>query len=214
MTESSGVAPPVRTEPAAGDLNGSVSTRMQVHWCRTGSRRATGSADRRTSALPRVQWWRGRDGRRSTGCALLTAGAAGGRPGARWAALPQKDEQQMVAGSGVGLPLRGGESRRPSPRAGSIPSSGWWVGGGFSCARDVFAVPTSPPAGVLPSERGHPSPRPDGESRPAGPSGSLEQQIHLCLGLTRGDPILNRVAAAVNERAPEPTGAEASITLP
>jgi hypothetical protein len=52
-------------------------------------------------------------------------------------------------------------SRRSSPRAGSIPSSGWWVDGGFSCARDVFAVPTSPPAGVLPvgARASRPAPR-------------------------------------------------------
>ena len=52
-------------------------------------------------------------------------------------------------------------SAMDSPRAESIPSSGRGVGDGFSCARDVFALPASPPAGVLPvgARASKPAPR-------------------------------------------------------
>ena len=128
-----------------------------------GSRRAAAFLGPETPGSPRLQWWRGRrrrDGWRSKGCALLTAGAAGGRPELARRRFSKRMSSRWSPGQPSVFRSRW-ESRRPSPRAGSIPSSGWWVGGGFSYARDVFAVPTSPPAGVLPvgARASKPAPR-------------------------------------------------------
>jgi len=43
------------------------------------------------------------------------------------------------------------EAAMSSPRAGSTPSSGSWVGGGCSDSRGAFALPPLPPAGYAPS---------------------------------------------------------------
>jgi hypothetical protein len=71
--------------------------------------------------MPRLQWWRGRrrrDGWRSTGCALLTAGAAGGRPELARRRFSKRMSSRWSPGQPSVFRSRW-ESRRPSPRAGS-----------------------------------------------------------------------------------------------